>query len=89
MDITSTVSTENYLQSKERILKAIKSVETGEDMVTEGYTGIKKIKIITRSSEGCPTIRCEASDDTKELKLSFTIHAEKATTDLAVFETTS
>lgn len=89
VDITSTVSTENYLQSKERILKAIESIDTGEAMVTEGYTGIKKIKIITRTSEGCPTIRFEASDDTKELKLSFTIHAEKSTTDLVISEATS
>lgn len=84
VDITSTVDIKEYLQSKVRILKAIDSVETGEDMVTEGYTGIKKIKIITRTSEGCSTIRCESNDDTKELKISFTIHAERETEDSAI-----
>lgn len=84
VEITSTVAMQKYSQSKDRILKAIESVETGKDMVTEGYTGIKKIKIITRTSEGCPTIQCEPNDDTKELKISFTIHAERANEDSAI-----
>lgn len=83
VDITSLVAEEEYSQSKERIFKAIKSVETGIDMVTEGYTGIKKIKFITRTSEGDHTIQCDANDDTRELKLCFSIHAETATEDFA------
>ena len=53
-------------------------IEAGVDMVTEGYTGIKKIKFITRTSEGIHTVACEANDTAKELKLSFSIHAEAA-----------
>jgi hypothetical protein len=79
VDITSTVAKEQYSQSKERIFKAIESAETSIDMVTEGYSGIKKIKFITRTSEGVHTIRCCANDDARELKLCFSIHAEAAT----------
>lgn len=81
VDITSTVAEEKYSQSKERIFKAIKSAETSIDMVTEGYTGIKKIKFITRTSEGFHTIRCDVNDDARELKLCFSLHAETAAED--------
>lgn len=76
VDIISTVTEEHYENSKKRIFKAIGSAEAGIDMVTEGYTGIKKIKFITRISEGVHTIRCEPNDRTKEFKLGFTLHAE-------------
>ncbi len=83
IDITSTVSNAEYLKSKERILSAIESKEAGIDMVTEGYTGIKKIKFITRACEGVHTVRCVANDDTREIKLSFSIHAETAAEDFS------
>lgn len=76
--ITSTVADEMYSESKQRILKAIESEEAGIDMVTEGYTGIKKVQFITRTSEGNRTLRCDANDDARELKLSFSFHAETA-----------
>ena len=87
VEITSTVTKKEYSQSKERIFKAIKSAETSIDMVTEGYTGIKKIKFITRTSEGNHTIRCDDNDDARELKLCFSIHAEIATEALAIGRT--
>lgn len=76
--IATRVADSNYETSKQRILAAIASEEAGVDMVTEGYTGIKKIKFITRTSEGIHTVACEANDTAKELKLSFSIHAEAA-----------
>lgn len=82
IDITSTVTAEQYTESKQRIFKAIQSAEAGIDMVTEGYTGIKKIKFITRATEGAHTIRCEPNDDARELKLSFTLHTETAKEEL-------
>lgn len=81
IDITSTVSEEYYMMSKERILQAIKLEETSKDMVTEGYTGIKKIKFITRASENQHTIRCVANDESRQLKLGFSIHAETTVED--------
>jgi hypothetical protein len=87
VDITSTIAKEEYSHSKERILKAIESKEAGIDMVTEGYTGIKKIKFITRTSEGLHTVRCYANDDKKELKLCFSLHSETAAKDLATSST--
>ncbi|MCY1166799.1 MAG: hypothetical protein V4448_18490 [Pseudomonadota bacterium] len=83
VDITSTVAEEGYLKSKQRILQAIESAEAGTDMVTEGYTGIKKIKFITRISESHHTIRCDANDDVRELKLGFSMHTETTTEDVA------
>lgn len=76
--IKSIVAKENYESSKTRIAKAIESEETGADMVTEGYTGIKKIKFITRATEGIQTINWSANDQERQLTLEFTIHAEQA-----------
>jgi hypothetical protein len=52
-------------------------------MVTEGYTGIKKIKFITRTSESIHTIRCDANDDARELKFGFSMHTEIAIENVA------
>lgn len=81
--ITSTVSDDVYSESKERIGKAIVSEEAGIDMVTEGYTGIKKIKFITRTTEGNHTLRCGSNDGARELELSFSVHAETAIEEAA------
>lgn len=81
VDITSTVAEEEYNRSKYRIFKAIESAEAGSDMVTEGYTGIKKVKFISRVSEGFHTVRCQENDDARELQVGFSIHAETSTED--------
>lgn len=81
IDITSKVSELKYDNSKARIENAINTVEAGSDMVTEGYTGIKKIKFITRVSEGIHTMRFNSNDNDRELKLGFSIHAETVTNE--------
>jgi hypothetical protein len=81
VDITSTVSEENYLDSKQRIYKAIDAAEAGTDMVTEGYTGIKKVKFITRTSESTHTVRFVVDDETRQLKLGFSMHMETVSED--------
>lgn len=83
VDITSVVSQAKYHNSKIRIESAIKSIEGGIDMVTEGYTGIKKVKFITQKSEGTHTLKCEANDETRSLKLSFILHSETVGEDSA------
>jgi hypothetical protein len=83
VSITSIVSEEKYEASKQRIDRAIRSVEGGIDMVTEGYTGIKKVKFITQKSEGHHTVRCETDDDKRSLKLSFSLHSETVGEDTA------
>lgn len=82
VEITSIVSDEKYEESKYRILNAIETEATGIDMVTEGYTGIKKVKFITKASEGAHTVRCAADDNKRALSLSFTLHMEMAVDDL-------
>ena len=74
--VKSIVTDASYDKSKDRVLQAIDSAERGIDMVTEGYSGIKKIKFITRTSEGSPTISCSVDDRAKEIELSFMLHAE-------------
>jgi len=80
ISIVSTAREDTYDSSKERIFQAIHSAERGSDMVTEGYTGIKKIKYITRNSEGAPTIRCEPNDKARQFSMFFTLHAESVST---------
>lgn len=81
VSIKSTVSDEQYTESKDRILSAIASEEAGTDMVTEGYTGIKKVKFITRTCESAHTVRCNFDDKTRELDLGFRMHMETVTED--------
>lgn len=84
VEISSTVSEEEYVESKERVLSAIHSAEAGIDMVTEGYTGIKKIKFITRASEGKNTLKCDVDDVNRELRLMFEMHMETVPEELEV-----
>lgn len=83
VSIQSFVSDGTYFPSKQRIFEAIRATETGTDMVTEGYTGIKKVKFITRTSEGVHTIRCEADDASKILILGFSLHSETALDEIS------
>ncbi len=76
VEVTSTVASDVYENSKQRIERAINSVENGIDMVTEGYTGIKKVKFITQKSEGQHTVECAADDEAKSLRLCFSLHSE-------------
>ena len=78
VQISSTVSADKFSASKERIQKAIESKETGIDMVTEGYTGIKKVKFITRAIEGIQTLRWRSDDLSRQVILGFSLHAEYA-----------
>lgn len=79
ISVSSIVSESLYPDSKKRILDAIASLETGIDMVTEGYSGIKKIKFITRTSEGRHTISCTSDDKSRKLIVCFIMRMEMAT----------
>lgn len=57
-----------------RVKAALSSTETGKDMVTEGYTGIKKVKFITKLNEGESTVRADALDENIEIR--FRLKAE-------------
>lgn len=58
----------------ERVLSALEFSETSRDMVTEGYSGIKKVKFITRLNEGESTVAAGVVNDTIELR--FRLKAE-------------
>lgn len=51
-----------------RVSEALTSSETGRDMVTEGYSGIKKVKFITRLNEGESTVSFDLLGDAIELR---------------------
>lgn len=57
-----------------RVNDALISTETGRDMVTEGYSGIKKVKFITKLNEGESTVTATVLD--KEIELRFHLKAE-------------
>lgn len=78
IQIISKVTGYQYQEAKTRILHAIDSKEASKDMVTEGYTGINKIKFITRASEGTHTVNCVANDQNRCLTVTFSLHAERA-----------
>jgi len=56
-----------------RVGGALVSSETGSDMVTEGYSGIKKVKFITKVNEGTPTVRYEAAEGKIEIQFSLKV----------------
>lgn len=74
-------------QCVERVLAALTTVETGRDMVTEGYSGIKKVKFITRMNEGEPTVSCNVLDDL--IEVCFKLKAEVADSESGSYENTS
>lgn len=57
----------------ERVAAALNSSETGKDMVTEGYSGIKKVKFITRLNEGAPTVSFDVLDDIIEIRFQLKV----------------
>lgn len=79
VEICSKVSVDDYANSKSRILTAIVSAETGVDMVTEGYSGLKKVKFITRASEGKTTVDCSFDDEPRIVRPRFSLRMEIAT----------
>lgn len=78
MNISQDVVDEEFERSKSRIKQAMESREAGSDMVTEGYTGIKKLKFITRTAEGVQTITANADNANKRITMGFSLHAENA-----------
>lgn len=59
-----------------RVEAAITSSETGRDMVTEGYSGLKKVKFITRLNEGTSTVSYKITGEA--IEISFRMKAEVA-----------
>lgn len=57
----------------ERVSSALSSTETGKDMVTEGYSGIKKVKFITRLNEGKSTVAFDVLDDIIEVRFQLKV----------------
>jgi hypothetical protein len=82
--VGSVVAQDKYDKSLDRIKHAIDQEEAGIDMVTEGFTGIKKLKFITRMNEGFHTISVLSDDSTRKVQVGFSLHAElpKLTTEV-------
>lgn len=76
--ITSYADEDSYSGQKIRIQNALDAVEKAEDMVNEGFTGIKKAKFITRMSEGEHTVVSRYNDEDRTLSIEFSLHAERS-----------
>lgn len=76
ISVLSRVDPDKAETGVERIRAALLSTETGRDMVTEGYSGLKKLKYITKLNEGYHTV--EATNVGNELELRFTLKVEVA-----------
>lgn len=76
VSVTSFVDDEEVDSCVARIQNAIDSTETGKDMVTEGYSGLKKLKYITKLNEGRHTV--ELTSVGNEVELRFTLRVEVA-----------
>lgn len=78
ISVASIASEESYFRAKERLNSALESRESGADMVNEGYSGIKKVKFITRINESAHTVRFFSDDTTHSISLEFSLRAENA-----------
>jgi hypothetical protein len=78
IEVTSSVCKHKYREAKLRIERAIETKARGHDMVTEGYSGIKKIKFITQLSEGIHTVKLVNNDEKYQICLGFSLHAENS-----------
>lgn len=76
ISVLSKVDPDEVESGVERINAALLSTETGKDMVTEGYSGLKKVKYITKLNEGHHTVEATSVGD--ELELRFTLKVEVA-----------
>ncbi|PRZ45612.1 hypothetical protein [Tritonibacter scottomollicae] len=76
LSVSSHIDDEKVEECVNRINNALKSTETGKDMVTEGYSGLKKVKYITKLNEGKHTV--ELTSVGNEIELRFTLKAEVA-----------
>lgn len=76
VSVQSRIDEEEFETSIERINSAIASTETGKDMITEGYSGIKKLKYITKLNEGRHTV--EMTNVGNELEIRFSLKVELA-----------
>lgn len=80
LDVTvqSVLPQEGGASCVERVYEAQTASETGRDMVTEGYSGIKKVKFITRLNEGQSTVTVNKLDENIEVR--FRLKVEVAET---------
>ena len=76
LSVLSILPEDNASDCEARLVNALNSSETGRDMVNEGYSGLKKVKFITKMNEGVSTVAYTVVGDT--LEVSFQMKAEVA-----------
>lgn len=65
--VCSSLPTNDAKQCIERVQAALSFSETGHDMVSEGFSGIKKVKFITRLNEGKSTVQLNVENANIEI----------------------
>lgn len=76
IEISSFVQKSKFPNSVARINNSITETAKSSDMVTEGYSGIKKIKFITQLSERKHTVKFTPDESTGKISIGFSLHAE-------------
>ena len=74
VSVRSRVDQGRLASEVQRINDALSSEETGKDMVTEGFSGLKKLKYITKLNEGLHTVTLKKVGT--EIELGFSLKVE-------------
>lgn len=75
VSVRSILPADGAKECVDRVNDALTASESGQDMVTEGYSGIKKVKVITRLNEGEPTVDFNVVDDAIDVHFRLKVEA--------------
>ncbi|GAA5064311.1 hypothetical protein N0B44_06040 [Roseibacterium beibuensis] len=87
ISVISKIDTEEVESSIERIQAALDAAETGRDMVTEGYSGLKKLKYLTKLNLGESSVDFASVGD--EVEISFSLKVEISSEEASCGESSS
>jgi len=77
VSVRSTLPKEEGSNCIRRVERAVTSAETSHDMVTEGYSGLKKVKIITKLNEGLSTVSYDTSGNAIDIRFRLKVEVAR------------
>ena len=82
--VLSEIDDDEVVESITRIQGALDEAETGKDMVTEGYSGLKKLKYLTRLNMGQSSVSFVSVGN--EVEIEFSLKVEVSSEEVDDFE---
>lgn len=73
VSVKSKMLTEKLNENKAKIIRLFNEDDLEASMAREGYSGIKKLRFITKKSEGLDTVKFDFDDDCCEIEFYLTI----------------